>query len=152
MPDDTNVSFFINIERVGDGGKEMESLLLNTTPPNLPGVDLTFPPCIVTGCRIRFDGVFADAWVMVEGTVMRWCLWTWVGPWWCWRTLCCDGWRRLSRSVNCRCCCWGLWLTLLRAFENPLSRSKHFFSTARRCCLLKMIIILGIQFWLQNQH
>ena len=51
----------------------MESLLLNTTPPNLPEADLRFPPCTVTGCRIRFEGVFADdgVRVIVEGMVMR---------------------------------------------------------------------------------
>ena len=139
FPDDTSVSFFINIERVGEGGNEIESLLLNTTPPNLP--DFRFPPWTETGCRTLFEGVLADdgVSVIVDGMVIRWCRCTWVGPW-CWRMVCCDVWRLLSRSVSWSCCCWGLWLTLFRAFENPLNFSKHFFSTARRCCLLKWYV------------
>jgi hypothetical protein len=85
----------------------------------------------VMGCLILFDGVLDD-WdtVIVEGVVMRWCRWTWLGPKCC--RIVCWGCRRFSRSVSCNLWagCW--WLTLFRAFENPFNLSKHFFSTDRR--------------------
>ena len=70
-PEESKVSFLITIERVGEGGSEIESLLLTIIPPIPPDAAIGLPPCIARDCRTLFVGVFTEGdKVIVEGLVM----------------------------------------------------------------------------------